>query len=486
MPESLSENAVESGRIEFGVPPSGGLGVRPPEGGTPNQDFQTGSESEQAFIRNTVPTRRNLGATQEPADPAGRKGFRASLPERCQGRADRTIAKALVCLLFLTRISAFAQEERTLSHPSATITNLAQFWELSHATGGQEFPTRMQLVINYYDPEWKVIWLGLDKGGSYLSGGNKPLPFKSGQIIELDGVARPGKQEILWDRTKIKVVSSTITNQPIALPRRIENFEDLNLRIIQAEGLVSEQVEIDSTHLRLELTSDEWHITAYLHLNPDEAIPQFSGAFVQFRGVFSAKHDSLEKVTRFETWVAEASHIQVISWLSDDPRFGRPATAIEEFATTNPSALVRVEGIVHGQERGKSLTLRDATGQVKLLTRQTEALKVGDRIEGIGFPDRVGPELILRRSFFRPLAQTGSVSPTQPNLGLPKLRLTEQVRKLNPEEAARGYPVRIDGVVTWSDPETNSFFVMDASGGVKVTCRTTVRCRVPPLVLEPL
>ena len=39
----LFENAVESGHTKFGVPPSGGSGVRPPEGGTPNRSFQTGS-----------------------------------------------------------------------------------------------------------------------------------------------------------------------------------------------------------------------------------------------------------------------------------------------------------------------------------------------------------------------------------------------------------------------------------------------------------
>jgi signal transduction histidine kinase/DNA-binding response OmpR family regulator len=53
-------------------------------------------------------------------------------------------------------------------------------------------------------------------------------------------------------------------------------------------------------------------------------------------------------------------------------------------------------------------------------------------------------------------------------LSLPKLGLTEQVRELNAEEATRGYPVRIDGLVTWSDPDTKSFFVQDGSGGVKV------------------
>src|ERR1039457_6033314 len=42
--ESLLGKALARRLLGFGVPPLGGSGATPPEGGTPNQDFQTGSE----------------------------------------------------------------------------------------------------------------------------------------------------------------------------------------------------------------------------------------------------------------------------------------------------------------------------------------------------------------------------------------------------------------------------------------------------------
>ena len=45
MRTSLFEKTSAEGRLGFGVPPSGGSHALPPEGGTPNQGFQTASKS---------------------------------------------------------------------------------------------------------------------------------------------------------------------------------------------------------------------------------------------------------------------------------------------------------------------------------------------------------------------------------------------------------------------------------------------------------
>jgi signal transduction histidine kinase len=50
---------------------------------------------------------------------------------------------------------------------------------------------------------------------------------------------------------------------------------------------------------------------------------------------------------------------------------------------------------------------------------------------------------------------------------LPTLTRVEQIRKLSPEEAAKGYPVRIRGVVTMDAPAPD-FFVQDGTAGIYV------------------
>jgi len=51
---------------------------------------------------------------------------------------------------------------------------------------------------------------------------------------------------------------------------------------------------------------------------------------------------------------------------------------------------------------------------------------------------------------------------------LPLLTRVEQIRTLKLEDADRGYPVRIRGVVTYFDPDTLDFFVQDSTGGIWV------------------
>lgn len=53
--------------------------------------------------------------------------------------------------------------------------------------------------------------------------------------------------------------------------------------------------------------------------------------------------------------------------------------------------------------------------------------------------------------------------------GLPTLTTVGAIRKLSADEARRGYPVRIRGVVTLNSPRTSLLFVQDASGGIYVS-----------------
>jgi signal transduction histidine kinase len=57
---------------------------------------------------------------------------------------------------------------------------------------------------------------------------------------------------------------------------------------------------------------------------------------------------------------------------------------------------------------------------------------------------------------------------------LPTLTEVEQVRKLRPEEAAKGYPVKIHGVVTMDAPSPD-FFVQDDTAGIYVEGSTSQR-----------
>src|SRR5437763_6200857 len=63
-------------------------------------------------------------------------------------------------------------------------------------------------------------------------------------------------------------------------------------------------------------------------------------------------------------------------------------------------------------------------------------------------------------------AQNRADAQTAPK-SLPSLTRADQVRQLSPDEAARGYPVHIRGIIT-DDVPSPDFFVQDASAGIYV------------------
>ena len=54
---------------------------------------------------------------------------------------------------------------------------------------------------------------------------------------------------------------------------------------------------------------------------------------------------------------------------------------------------------------------------------------------------------------------------------LPLLTEAQQIRTLTPDEANRGYPVRLRAVVTYVDPPAGDFFVQDATAGIYISDR---------------
>ena len=66
----------------------------------------------------------------------------------------------------------------------------------------------------------------------------------------------------------------------------------------------------------------------------------------------------------------------------------------------------------------------------------------------------------LRETLYRRM-QTAGLAPVTDH---PSLRLAEQLRELPPEEAARSYPVQLNGVVTWTNRAADFFFLRDISG----------------------
>jgi len=80
------------------------------------------------------------------------------------------------------------------------------------------------------------------------------------------------------------------------------------------------------------------------------------------------------------------------------------------------------------------------------------------------------------------LAGAGCLAADNPNL--PELRTAEQVRALTPEQAARHYPVRLHGVVTFFDEVSFYRFIQDDTAGIYLGRQTKAVTMIPGQSVE--
>lgn len=124
-----------------------------------------------------------------------------------------------------------------------------------------------------------------------------------------------------------------------------------------------------------------------------------------------------------------------------------PSIPISILVGTNFSdevgAIVRTCGIVGTDASGQVLVIEDGVEKVLVETDQTPP-EPGDRVEALGWWSREGDKTFLANGFYRKFSNKTNDAVE----GMPLLTKAIQIKSLSRQEARRGYPVRIQGVIT--------------------------------------
>jgi signal transduction histidine kinase len=124
--------------------------------------------------------------------------------------------------------------------------------------------------------------------------------------------------------------------------------------------------------------------------------------------------------------------------------------------------VIHTQGQLYASAPDEPLTLVDADKSLLLDTTQPPPRTNGVQVEVLGHWTRAGSNIVLQSACYRELAR-------QPDGGtnvLPLLSTIEQVKSLSREEAQRGYPVQIRGIIT--APLLGGFFIQDSTWAIYV------------------
>lgn len=128
---------------------------------------------------------------------------------------------------------------------------------------------------------------------------------------------------------------------------------------------------------------------------------------------------------------------------------------------TNLGNIVHLQGRLQPADGSLRLNLTDGTGSLLLAHNGLAENLIGREVEAIGVCGRVGTNFILSGNCVR------AKVPDAWDTALPQLTTAEQILRLKPEEARRGYPVRLRGVVTCTWPVSfHNLVLQDATRGI--------------------
>jgi signal transduction histidine kinase/CheY-like chemotaxis protein len=370
----------------------------------------------------------------------------------------------------------FLPSPRTVAAPAATvqspgvpsgppIVGYTKLWELSSADRLRPQRFQIDAIINYYDPVWHMLWAQDGDATLFLVPPGNELPIRAGQRVRLTGITTPANFAHVASLSA-RVLNDSPALNPIPIAGQIEESLRLDEHLIEIHGFVESQRLDDRNHLRCSLVAEGIRIEAIVYLEAGSPVPALAGTLVTARGVYRGQLAPDGRLQSVSLFVPGTESIAITGLLSNDPRFDAPVVAIELLPELAPGSSIHVAGKTVSIVSGHSIVIRDRTGQLELHTPQATSIQAGGDVEAIGYPSIDKGTWQLRNALVRPGLPRHGWDASAPDRTI--LRLASQVLALPRENADTQHPVLLQGVVTWSWPDSRSIYVQDPSGGIRV------------------
>ena len=407
--------------------------------------------SPRSFRENIL--RRALASERKLRDPAARPGF----PPRAVFPAARRPAWLLAFFL-----------AAGLARPAETvITDPVVVWAMPTEAKSRAHPLRIEGRVSYYDPGFKLCWIERNDVGRYVQLSAHAPAIHTGQYVEIEGTITPSHGLDAADVT-VRVVDEHAPVVPLDTRGRINELAAFRDRVATAEGYVDSQLLVDPDHVRLILIIENRPVICWFKPDDPAHVPDWPGAFVRVTGLYSSKIDPTGTDSMIEFWLGRPEDLQPLGRLDNYALFDQPRTPINEIYRVPPGTEVRVQGRIEAHRVGDMMTVRDETGDVEIYSIQQQRLPEGAEVEAVGRVSLASHQWVIDRALYRQARKAAAGPAPGPAAADGVLRTVAQIQALGQPDAARQQPVDLRGMVTWSLPEADFFFLQDVTGGIRV------------------
>jgi hypothetical protein len=300
------------------------------------------------------------------------------------------------------------------------------------------------------------------------------VPFpKVGDRVEVTGKTAIENQTYVVSDPRFRILE----HQPLPTPLSIEETDLLTPPVsafrVEMTGLVRQALLVND-RVQVDLQKGKTRVVCHIHDVPaDFDLDSLVGARVKALGVCAHQYEE-GKIARANLFIPDLASMQVLSW-APASLDSMPVVSIHSLIETTQEGVeaprIRIQGVVV-RNQGNSFVLRDPTGAIEVRSASSLTRQIDERLDVWGFPTVGNQRIVLEDAIYEARSQeTVVVQERAPEpLANPDvtLRYIRDVRALSNAQAARFWPVLLEGVVLYADPEWKLFFMQDETGAVFV------------------
>jgi signal transduction histidine kinase len=256
------------------------------------------------------------------------------------------------------------------------------------------------------------IWINLDHSDRFVSG----------DLLEIRGTVAPGGYSPEINAISARKIGHAAMPQPKQVTVRQLESGDEDSQYVSIVGTVRSIQTPSSRSNRqgvwLKLATVDGMVDATLSANDAAAANQLLDAQVRINAVAMCAKNKNRQITAVVLAVGDIRNLTVLQPAPKD-LFDTPLITIGKLmqyrSGTNYDHRVRVAGTVTYYEPGKRLILEDGKQALLVMTPQVSGIRLGDRIEALGFPTPEGSGPILQDAILRFVSHGEPLSPTADN-----------------------------------------------------------------------
>lgn len=360
------------------------------------------------------------------------------------------------------------------------LTNLDAALGLPLAEAQRGYRLKAPVTVTYCHPQWGMLFVLGDTLGTYINIRPETPPLTPGDVVEIEGsiATSRGYAEVTVEHIQPTRQRRGLTPGPWNLEEILSGHA--SCQWTEMEGrVIAAYVKNGRTLLQLDLGST--NLPVYLLEGDSERARGWMDSRIKVSGVVSVQYDTRGKMMGVALLAQEARQVEVVQRAAVNP-LELPLTAIGRVgvpAPGKPAGRVHIQGVLEQVQSNSTARVRDRSASIRVECSFKPEERVDALVEVVGYPVLINGEVVLRDAAVLPLvASMTAGSEMAPEAssstnGLPLVETARAVHRLSRSEAARGYPVRFEGVVTYSDPGWWSLFIQDGTDGIFVAPLTS-------------